>query len=314
MKAVLYNKKASPHKLILSDVEKPVPTDDEVLIKIVAVSINAADYRSMKMGAIPKKKIFGADIAGVVESVGKNVNNYKPGDEVMGDLAGYGFGGLAEYAVSPEKLIAIKPEGLSFRDAAAMPMASMTALQALRNIGKIEAGNEVLIAGAGGGVGTFAVQLAHYWGARVSAVCSSANTEQTKALGADHVIDYTKEDFRKDTKQYDLILAVNGNYAPWVYTRMLKKGGICVVVGGGLPQIFGAMILGPLFATGGRKIKTLAAKASSQDIAFLAILAAEGKIRSVIDRTYPLEQTAEAMAYASEGHARGKVIIILEDL
>jgi len=309
MKAVIYNKKASPEKLIYCDVEKPVPNDNEVLIKVLAVSVNAADYRSMRMGIIPKRKIFGADIAGRVESIGKNVNQFKPGDEVLGDLAGYGFGGFAEYAVAPEKALVLKPATILFEDAAALPMAALTALQALRDKGNIQKGQNVLIAGSGGGVGTFAVQLARYFGATVTAVCSSRNVELTTSLGADYVIDYTKEDFAKSKRCYDIILAINGNRPLSVYKRVLNPNGIYVMVGGALPQIFKSLIFGWLLSFGSKKMRTLAAKANQMDLEYIVKLAQEGKLKSVIDRRYTLDKTAEAMRYLSEGHAQGKVVI-----
>ncbi len=213
MKAVVYQKKGSPEKLVYSEIDKPVPGDNEVLIRVKAVSLNAADYRSMKMGIIPKMKIFGADIAGIIETAGKNITQFKPGDEVMGDLASFGFGGLAEYVTAPEKALVAKPSQVSFEEAAAMPMAAITALQALRNKGNIQKGHKVLIVGCAGGVGTFAIQLAKYFEAEVTGVCSPKNMQQTLSLGADHVIDYTKEDFSKSGKRYDLILGVNGNYS-----------------------------------------------------------------------------------------------------
>lgn len=309
MKAVIYNKKASPEKLIYCDVEKPVPNDNEVLIKVLAVSVNAADYRSMRMGIIPKRKIFGADIAGRVESTGKNVRQFKPGDEVLGDLAGYGFGGFAEYTVAPEKALVLKPATILFEEAAALPMAALTALQALRDKGKIQKGQNVLIAGSGGGVGTFAVQLARYFGATVTAVCSTRNAEQTSSLGADYVIDYTKEDFAKSNRCYDLILAINGNRPLSVYKRILNPNGIYVMVGGALPQIFKSLLFGWLLSFGSKKMRSLAAKANQKDLEFIVMLAQEGKLKSVIDRRYTLDKTAEAIRYLSEGHAQGKVVI-----
>jgi NADPH:quinone reductase-like Zn-dependent oxidoreductase len=189
MKAIVYNKKSYPDKLVYCDVDKPVPNDNEVLIKMHSVSLNAADYRSMKMGLIPKRKIFGADIAGRIESVGKNISLFKPGDEVMGDLASYGFGGLAEYVTAPERVLITKPDQVSFEEAATLPMAAMTALQALRDKGNIQKGHKVLIVGSAGGVGTFAVQLAKYFETEVTAICSSKNVQQTLSLGANKVID-----------------------------------------------------------------------------------------------------------------------------
>ena len=312
MKAVVYNKKGVPDRLIYCDVEKPVPNDNEVLIKIVAASVNAADYRSMSMGIIPKRRIFGADIAGRVESAGKNIRHFKPGDEVTGDLASYGFGGFAEYTVAPEKALVLKPAKLSFEDTAALPLAALTALQALRNKGNIRKGQKVLIAGSGGGVGTYAVQLAKYYGAEVTAVCSSKNIEQTRSLGADYVIDYTREDFTKNKQGYDIILAVNGNRSLYAYKRILNPDGIYVMVGGALPQIFKSLIFGRLMSFGSRKMLSLAAKPNQEDLEFIVKLAEDGKIKPVIDRRYPLDKTAEAMNYLREGHARGKVVINVE--
>lgn len=309
MKAVVYNKKGAPDRLTYGDVEKPVPSDNEVLIKIIAVSINAADYRSMNMGIIPKKRIFGADIAAYVESVGKNIRQFKPGDEVIGDLASFGFGGFAEYAVAPEKALVAKPSKISFEEAAALPMAALTALQALRDRGKIQKGQKVLIVGSGGGVGTFAVQLAKYFGAEVTAVCSTRNVDQTNSLGADHVIDYTKEDFAKNNKHYDLILAVNGNYPLIVYKRILNPDGRYVMVGGGLSQIFKSLVLGRFMSFGSKKMLSLAAKANQKDLEFIAKLAENGIIKPIIERCYPLEKTSDAMQYLRKGHAQGKVVI-----
>ena len=312
MKAVVYNKKGVPDRLIYCDVEKPVPNDNEVLIKIVAASVNAADYRSMSMGIIPKRGIFGADIAGRVESAGKNIRQFKPGDEVTGDLASYGFGGFAEYTVAPEKALVLKPAKLSFEDTAALPLAALTALQALRNKGKIRKGQKVLISGSGGGVGTYAVQLAKYYGAEVTAVCSTKNVEQSVSLGADYVIDYTREDFTKSKKCYDIILAVNGNRPLSAYRRILNPNGIYVMIGGALPQIFKSLLFGWLMSFGSKKMLSLATKANQKNLEFIVKMAEDGKIKPVIDRRYPLDKTADAIHYLSEGHARGKVVINVE--
>ncbi len=312
MKAVVYNKKGLPDKLMYCDVEKPKPNDNEVLIKTVAVSVNAADYRSMRMGIIPKRRIFGADIAGRVESVGKNIRQFKPGDEVIGDLSDCGFGGFAEYAVAPEKILILKPAKIFFEDAVALPMAAVTALQALRDKGNIQKGQNVLIVGSGGGVGTFAVQLAKYFGAVVTAVCSTKNVEQTYSLGADYVIDYTKEDFIKGNRYYDLILAVNGNRPLSAYKRILNPNGIYVMVGGALLQIFNSILFGWLMSFGSKKMRSLAAKSNRKDLEFIVKLVADGKIKPVIDRRYSLDKTADAMRYLGEGHAQGKVVINVE--
>jgi len=311
MKAIVYTKKGSPELLQLREIEKPSPNNNEVLIKIVAVSANAADYRSMKMGLIPKKRIFGADIAGIVESVGKNCMQFKPGDEVIGDLSNCGFGGFAEYAVAPEKVLLKKPSNLSFEDAAALPMAGITALQALQKKGQLKAGEKVLIVGSGGGVGTFAVQLAHYLEAEVAAVCSTRNVEQSLSLGANYVIDYTRQEFTQHKNCYDIILAINGSQSLATYKRMLKKGGRYVMVGGSLSQIFSSLMFGWLMSFGSKKMGSLAAKSNPNDLAFIVKLAGEGKIKPVIERVYPLGKTPEAMEYLSSGHASGKIVITL---
>ena len=309
MKAIVYNKKARPDRLVYCEIEKPVPNDNEVLVKIIAVSVNAADYRSMKMGMIPKKKIFGADIAGKVESVGKNILQFKPGDEVIGEIAGHGFGGFAEYALAPEKLLVHKSAKISFEDAAALPMATLTALQALRDKGNIQKGYKVLIIGSGGGVGTFAVQLAKYFDATVTAVCSTKNLEQTKNLGADYVIDYAKEEFTKSNKSYDIILAINGSYPLFACKKILNPNGTYVMVGGALSQIFKSILFGWLMSFGSKKISFLAAKPKQKDLEFIVMLANDGKIKPVIEKYYPLDKTAEAVRYLSEGHAKGKLVI-----
>ncbi len=309
MKAVVYDKNASPDKLVLRDVEKPVPAVNEVLVKIIAASVNAADYRSLSLGIIPKKKIFGADIAGRVESVGRNVLQFKPGDEVVGEISAYGSGGFAEYAVAPEKLLVHKPHAISFEDAAGLPMAAMTALQALRDKGNIQAGAHVLIIGSGGGVGTFAVQLAKYFSARVTAVCSTSNMEQAKDLGANDVIDYTKENFLRSNNSYDIILAVNGNYPLSTCKKCLNPQGTYVMVGGTLTQVFKAIVFGWAMSLGSKKVCFLSAKSRKQDLEFIMVLANTGRIKPVIETVYPLEKTAEAVHYLSEGHARGKVVV-----
>ena len=309
MKVVVYNKQGSPDKLIYSDIEKPSPNDNEVLIKIYATSINAADYRSMKMGIIPKKKIFGADISGKVESVGKNIQKFKPGDEIVGDLSDYGFGGFAEYVLAPEKALISKPANISYEEAAALPLAAITALQAMRNKGKIQKGQNVLIVGSSGGVGTFAVQLAKYFGAVVTAVCSTKNIEQTSAIGADYTIDYTQEDFTLSNRCYDLILAINGNHPLFAYKRILKQNGIYVMVGGALMQIIKTLLFGKLMSLGSKKMCSLFAKSNQKDLEFIVKLAVDSKIKPVIEQCYPLDKTADAMRYVGAGHSRGKVVI-----
>ena len=312
MKAVLYSKRGSPEKLSLHEIDKPVPKDNEVLIRVHVVSLNAADYRSMKMGIIPERRIFGADVAGVIASTGKNISIFKAGDEVMGDLASFGFGGLAGYVTAPERALILKPEKVSFEEAATLPLAGMTALQALRNKGNIQKGQKVLIVGSAGSVGPFAVQLAKYFGAEVTGVCSSKNMNQALSLGADHVIDYTKEDFLNSDERYDLILGINGNYPLSDYRRSLTPKGRYVMVGGSLSQIFKSLLFGWLLSFGSKKMKSLSAKPNKQDLEFLVSLLENGNIKPVIDRRYTLEKTADAMNYLSQGHSTGKVIITVE--
>lgn len=312
MKAVVYHKDRGEQRLILSEVEKPTPQDHEVLIQIAAVSINAADYRSMRLGSIPKRKIFGADVAGRVEAVGKHVQKFRVGDEVFGDLAACGFGGFAEYVTAPEDLLALKPAGVSFLEAAALPMAAVTALQGLRDLGKIQAGQKVLICGAGGGVGTFATQLAKFFGAEVTAVCGPGNVEIVRSIGADRVIDYWKEDFFTEGKQYDLVLVVNGKQPLTNYKRVLTRNGIVVILGGALSQVFSVMLFGWMHSLGGKKMRLLSAKPSARDLEFIVQLVQDGKVKPVIERTYPLEETAAAVNYLSQGHARGKVVIQID--
>jgi len=317
MKAIVYHEYGSPDVLEFTEVEKPAPQDDEVLIKIHAASVNAYDWhfltadifliRLMGGGLLkPKYTRLGADIAGRVEAVGKNVRQFQPGDEVFG----MGRGGFAEYACAPENTLVLKPSNLSFEEAAAVPMAAVTALQGLRDTGQIQPGQKVLINGASGGVGTFAVQIAKSFGAEVTAVCSTRNLDQARSLGAGHVIDYTKEDFTQSGQLYDLIFAANGYHSLSAYKRVLTPQGIYVMAGGSMAQIFQAMLLGSWMSeTGGKKMGGVSAKRDQKDLAFLKELAEAGKVVPVIDRRYPLSETAEAIRYLEQGHARGKVVI-----
>ena len=309
MRAFIYDQRRRPEPLVLRNVEKPLPGDGEVLVKIHAVSINAADYRSMKLGSIPKSRIFGADIAGQIEAVGKNTSIFRPGDAVLADLASFGFGGFAEYVAVAEKALTPKPESISFEEAAALPMAAVTALQALRDRGNIQVGQRALIYGAGGGVGTFAVQLARHFGAQVSAVCGTRNIDLVKSLGAAEVSDYSKEDALKHGQRFDLILAVNGSRALRDYLQALKPRGNLVIVGGSLSQLVSSILFGRFLSLGGKKIRVLAAKPDPKDLAWIVNLVAAGKIRAVIDRCFPFEEIPAAVRYLSEGHAQGKVVI-----
>ncbi len=309
MKAIVYNKNNAPALLSLRDVEKPIPQENQVLVKVHAVSLNAADYRSMSMGIIPKGKIFGADIAGVVEATGPNTQRFKVGDAVFGDLSASSFGGLAEYVAAPERLLAFKPKEVSFDQAAAVPMAALTALQGLRDVGKLQPGMKVLIYGAGGGVGLFAVQLARHFGAQVTAVCGPHNAELVCALGAERVVDYTQTDITQSGETFDLILGVNGSRPLRDYRRMLAPRGSFVLVGGGLPQLIKTMLLGPVLSLGDRKMRLLAAKPNAADLETVIELVAAGKVKPIIDRIFPFEQTPAAFDYLRQGHARGKVVI-----
>jgi NADPH:quinone reductase-like Zn-dependent oxidoreductase len=322
MKAVVYQKYGSPDVLEYREVEKPTPKDDEVLIKVQAASLNAFDWHLMRgrpfvarlSGGLfkPKHSILGEDIAGRIEAVGRNAGQFKPGDEVFGDLASCGSGGFAEYACARENVLALKPVGLTFEQAAALPMAALTALQGLRDKGRIASGKRVLINGAGGGVGTFAVQIAKAFGAEVAAVCGSGNQDLARSLGADHVLDYTKTDFTRDERRYDLILAVNGNLRPSDYLRALNPGGVCVAVGGSNGQIFRSLLLGPLMSIGRKKkMGAMVAKTNQKDLVFITELWEAGKVKPVIDRRYPLSEIADALRYLEAGHAKGKVVITI---
>jgi len=324
MKAIVYEKYGSPEVLQLKEVPKPSPKEDEVLVKVHAASVNALDWhmltadiflvRFMGGGLFkPKNTRLGADIAGVVEAVGGNVRQFRPGDAVFGDVSGHGYGSFAEYACPGKDELALKPVNLSFEEAAAVPVAGLTALQGLRDQGKIQPGKKVLIQGASGGVGSFAVQIAKAFGAEVTAVCSTGNLDQARSLGVDFVIDYTKEAFTQNGQQYDLILAVNGYHPLSHYQRALTPRGIYVMAGGKPAQIFQAMLLGPSKSrAGGKKMGGVSAKVIQEDLVFLKGLIETGKIVPVIDRRYPLSETAEALRYLGEGHARGKVVINVE--
>ncbi len=324
MKAIVCEKYGSPDVLTFTDVDKPVPGDGDVLIKIQAASLNAFDWRMLRpdpfmvrfMGGgllKPKNRIPGTDMAGRVEAVGEKVTQFKPGDEVYGDLGRWGCGACAEYGCVPEAALAPKPGGVTFEQAAAVPMAALTALQGLRDKGHIRSGQRVLINGASGGVGTFAVQLARYFGAEVTAVCSTGNMDLARTLGADHVIDYSKEDFTKNGRQYDLILAANGYQRLADYKRALAPGGSYVMTGGTMKQIFQAMLLGPWYSlTGNKKMGGITAQANQKDLVFIKELMEAGKVVPVIDRVYPLSAVPEALRYLLAGHARGKVVITME--
>jgi NADPH:quinone reductase-like Zn-dependent oxidoreductase len=324
MKAIVYEKYGPPDVLQLKEVENPTFKEDEVLVKVQAASVNAYDWHLLTADIFlvrlmggglnkPKNTILGADIAGRVEAVGRNVKQFRPGDEVFGDISANGNGGFGEYVSVPESALALKPANLSFEEAAAVPMAAVTALQGLRDEGQIQPGQKVLIQGASGGVGTFAVQIAKSFGAEVTAVCSTRNLDQARSLGADHVIDYTQEDFTQSGQQYDLILAVNGYHPISAYKRALNPKGIYVMAGGSTAQIFQAILLGSWMSkTGGKKMGNVSAKPNQKDLYFMKELLESGKVVPVIDRRYSLHEVPEALRYLGEGHARGKVVITVE--
>lgn len=321
MKAMVYTRYGPPDVLELREVDKPILDDDGVLVKVHAASVTFGDAAVVRGEPLlsrlwsgflaPKYTIPGKDMAGRVEAVGRNVNQFQPGDEVYGDLSVCGWGAYAEYAAVPESAIALKPDNLTFEEAAAVPESAVVALQGLRDQGKIQPGLKVLINGASGGVGTFAVQIAKAFETEVTAVCSTGKLELLQSLGADQVIDYTQEDFTGGEKRYDLILGANGYHSILDYRRALTPKGRYVCTGGTTAQIFQAMLLGPLISIGGsKKMSSLGlVKQNQGDLAFMKELIEDGKVAPVVDRTYPLSEVPEALCYVGEGHARGKVII-----
>jgi NADPH:quinone reductase-like Zn-dependent oxidoreductase len=321
MKAIVYTQYGPPDVLEFKEVEKPAPRDNEVLVKVHAASVNVYDWhlltadsflvRLMGGGLLkPRHTILGADIAGQVEAVGAAITQFHPGDEVFGDLSASGNGGFAEYVTTREDALVLKPARITFEQAAAVPMAALTALQGLRDKGHIQPGQRVLIQGASGGVGTFAVQLAKSFGAEVTAVCSTRNLDMARSLGANHVIDYTRDDFTHSGQPYDLILAVNGYHPISAYQRALTPRGIYVMVGGSPAQISQAMLLGPWMSkSGGRQMRIVTGKPNRPDLLILKAHLEAGKIVPVIDRCYALSEVPEALRYLGEGHARGKVVI-----
>lgn len=320
MRAIEYTEYGPPDVLRLVEVPKPAPKDDEVLIRIRAASINALDWRMVAgkplfarlfTGGLRRPKVtrLGVDVSGEVEAIGASVTRFKPGDMVFGACRG----SFAEYGCAREEKLAMKPAGVSFDDAAATPVAGLTALQALRDVAHIKGGQHVLVDGASGGVGTFAVQIARASGADVTAVCSTRNVETARSIGADHVIDYTREDFTRSGQRYDLILAANAYHSIFDYRRSLNPDGIYVIAGGGGAQMLQGMLLGPFLSViGSKKMRFVMAKVTSSDLDILGELVASGKLAPVIDRRYPLSDVAEAVRYVLDEHARGKIVITVE--
>ena len=323
MKAIVYNDYGSPDVLKCEEVDKPTPGDSEVLIRVRAASVNPADWHYMRGTPYfvrlqaglrrPKATRLGVDVAGQVETVGRNVTQLKPGDGVFGACRG----AFAEYACAAESALVMKPDNVTFEQAASVPIAAVTALQGLRDKGRIQPGQKVLINGAAGGVGTFAVQIAKSFGAEVTGVCSTRNVDRVRSIGADQVIDYTQEDFTKTGQRYDIILDAVGNHSLLACRRALNPKGIYVAVGG--PS--GPWMIGPLARAitapvlsrlvSQNLVMLLARLSKEGDLAILRDLMAAGKLIPVIDRTYPLSEVPEAIRYLEEGHARGKVVITL---
>ncbi len=322
MKAI---RKCEYGSLTLQTVEKPIPTDNQVLVKVRAASLNAADGHLLRGSFImrplsgmrkPKDSRFGIDCAGTVEAVGKNVTQFKPGDEVFGAANG----AIAEYVCAPGRTLVTKPDNITFQQAGSVAVAGLTALQGLRNQGNIQPGQKVLVNGASGGVGTFAVQIAKAFGAEVTAVCSSRNLDQARLIGADHVIDYTKEDFTVGDQRYDMIFDNVGNHTIAERRRVLTPNGICVLAGmgsagkheGQWPRLAGnlkSFFVSPFIS---QKFKFFIGKLLQADLTVLRDLMQESKVKPVIDREYPMSQTADALAYLEEGHARGKIVITMD--
>ena len=323
MKAAVLNKYGSPDNFELLEVDKPTPKDHEVLVKIHASSVNSWDgdilkgipfVNRLQHGLFkPKSKIIGCDIAGRIETVGKKVKQLQAGDEVFGDISGAGWGGFAEYVCAPEKILALKPKSMTFEQAAAMPHTGVLALQGMRNKGHIQKGQKVLINGAGGGSGTFAVQIAKFYGAEVTCVDSSRKFEMLRSIGADHVIDYSKEDFASGGPVYDLILDVVTYRAISDYKRALSPGGIYVMLGGGsYARVTRLFWLGPLISmTGSKKMGLLMHKPNKKDLNYLAELFDAGKIKPVIDKCFTLDEVYEAFKYYEKDLALGKVVITI---
>jgi NADPH:quinone reductase-like Zn-dependent oxidoreductase len=313
MKAFIWDRYGPPEALRLAEVEKPSPNADEVLVRVLAVSVNPADWHSMRgkplfsratLGLLrPKHKILGVDVAGQVEAVGSGVTQFKPGDEVYANLLDHGYGGFAEYVSVPVGVVSWKPANLSFEEAAAVPMAGVTALHGLRHHGDLQRGQRVLINGASGGVGTFAVQIAKSYGAEVTGVTSTRNIDLVRSLGADHVVDYTTTDFVRGGQRYDLILDTIGNRSVPDLRRALAEDGKAAVTGfTSVTKLMGVSL------RGGKDIAMVSAHVASEDLEVLSGLIEAGKVRPQIDRRYPFAEIPAAITYLEQGHARGKVV------
>jgi NADPH:quinone reductase-like Zn-dependent oxidoreductase len=321
MKAIVYSEYGSPAVLRLVELPKPVPSDDEVLIRVQSASVNGSDREGLigrplyaRIGGLtrPRHPILGSDIAGRVESVGRNIRDLQPGDEVFGEIPGY-RGGFAEYACVPERTLARKPAGLTFEQAAAIPQAGVIALRGICKEGDVRPGDRVLINGAGGAAGSFAVQLAKLRGAEVTGVDHTDKLDFLRSLGADHVVDYTREDFTRNRNQYHLILDVIAHRSVFAHARALLPGGTCFVVGGAVTVLLQTLILGPFIRkAAGRGIRVLVVPQNREDLVSITELCEAGKVVPVIDRRYPLSEVPEALRYVAEGRQKGKVVIIMD--
>jgi NADPH:quinone reductase-like Zn-dependent oxidoreductase len=319
MKAVVWTGYGSPDLLQPQDLEMPTSKDNEVLIKVRAASINSWDWELLSGRARitlggrlkPPYRILGCDVAGTVEEVGRNVTRFRPGDEVFGDISRDGWGGFAEFVCARETSLSLKRIGLSFEQAAAIPQAAGLALQGLRDKGEIRSGQRVLINGAGGGVGTFAVQIARSYGAEVTGVDRAEKLDMLLSLGADHVVDYTREDFTKSGQEYDLIVDVVSHRSVFEYKRALAPKGICVLVGGSGSAIIKSLLLGS-WALGNRKVTLLLYKPNPPDLDLIGNMFEAGKVAPVIDRRYQLNEVVEAFRYYAEGNAKGKIVVTVQ--
>lgn len=319
MKAVVYKKYGGPEVLQVQEIEKPSPKDNEVLIKIYAASINdwddgllRGDFINRLLNGLrkPKKQILGSDIAGRIEAIGKNVSLFKTGDEVYGDLSGR-WGGFAEYVCAPEKSLALKPAGMSFEEAAAIPQAAMLAVQGLIDKGKIQAGQKLLINGAGGGVGTFGLQIARLYGVEVTGVDSTSKLDMLRSLGFDHVIDYSREDFTKNGQRYDLVLDVKTNRSIFDYTRSLNRNGVYVTVGGSIRRLLLALFLAPWISLFSKKHIRIVSLKTNKDLVYMNSLFEAGKVRPVIEGPYKLEEIQKAFLLFGKGDHKGKIVITM---
>jgi NADPH:quinone reductase-like Zn-dependent oxidoreductase len=322
MKAIVCPAYGSPDVLQFEEVPKPTPQDDEVLVEIRAASLNAADFETMRgvwsarfSGPLkPKYRILGSDLAGRVEAVGRNVKQFQPGDDVWGDLSfPHGLGAFAEYVAVSEDALAPKPASMTFEEAAAYPQAAIIAVQSLRDKGQIQPGQKVLVNGAGGGMGTFAVQIAKFYGAEVTGVDSSRKLDMLRSIGADHVMDYEQEDYTKSGQRYDVVLDVVAHRSVFDYERALSPEGIFIIVGGSLGTFLQVVFLGALISRRGtKKLGINAYDANNrEDLAYLGDLFEAGEVVPVIDRRYALSEVPEALRYLEEGRALGKVVITI---